>query len=137
MCWLEITKTQTARIDQSCGSRYVESLGQLSGEGTLMTLPRLIWVIFIHIAKLLTFLQCGSTIMCIFQEITEKTETHETRSKKDQISKVVYTETGNSKVRPKMNSCEFFSYMTSPYFNYCGLDFHKLNIGAPLVYRAQ
>ena len=97
----------SAPIDQNCGYHYVESVGQLSSEGTPMTLPRLVWVIFIHIAKLLTFLQCGSTNMCIFQEITEKTETHETRSKKDQISKVVYTETGNSKVRPKMNCCQF------------------------------
>ena len=35
---------------------------------------------------------------CILQELTEKTESHETRGKKDQISKIVYTETGNSKV---------------------------------------
>lgn len=34
----------------------------------------------------------------LLKELTEKTETHETRGKKDQISKIVYTETGNSKV---------------------------------------
>lgn len=36
-------------------------------------------------------------LQMLLKELTEKTETHETRGKKDQISKIVYTETGNSK----------------------------------------